>query len=92
MPDYQIAMNHFFAPEYDCQQITDHSHSPIYYSYIVNLHAFVPVLHNRSATVTAFASNHDYPYEVCPCDFQALYSPSSNSDCLQAVHLSPVVL
>ena len=23
MPDYQISMNHFFAPECDCQQITD---------------------------------------------------------------------
>ena len=92
MPDYQISMNHSFAPECDCQQITDHSHSPIYYSYIVNLHAVVPVLHYLSATVVASASNHDFPCEVCPCDFQALYSPSSNSDYLQAVLPSPVVL
>ena len=51
-------MNHSFAPECDCQQITDHSHSSIYYSYIVNLHSFVPVLHYLSATVAASASNH----------------------------------
>ena len=70
MPDYQISMNHSFAPECDCQQITNHSHSSIYYSYIVNLHAFVPVLHYRSATVDAFASNHDYPYEVYLCNSQ----------------------
>ena len=92
MPDYPIATHHSFAPECDCQQITDHSHSPIYYSYIVNLHAFVPVLHYRSATVAAFASNHDYPYEVYLCDSQALHFPSSNLDYLQVILPSPVVL
>lgn len=92
MPDYPIAMNHSFAPEYDCQQIANHSHSVIHYSFIVNIHAVVPVLHYLSATVTTSASNHDFPCEVCPCDFQALYSPSSNSDYLQAVLPSPVVL
>ena len=37
-------------------------------------------------------AHHDFPCEVCPCGFQALYSPSSNSDYLQAVLPSPVVL
>lgn len=66
MPDYPIATHHSFAPEYDCQRITDHSQSAIHYSCIVNLHAAVPVPHYLSATVTISASNHDFPCEVCP--------------------------
>ena len=92
MPDYLIATHHSFAPGNNYQWTTDHSHSAIHYSCIVNLHAAVPVLHYLSATVTVSTSNHDFPCEVCPCDFQVLYFPSSNSDYMQAILPSPVVL
>ena len=91
MSDYQIAMNHSFAPECDCQQIIGHSHSVIHHSCIVNLHVVVPIPYYPSVIFVASASNHDFPCEACLCGFQALNSPHANPDYLQAMSHFPVV-